>query len=213
MEQSVGVSRRDVLRGLTRVIATAVLARWSVARGGRAAPSPSGIKVPVPAIAAAGTAKLRFFSPEEKEVIATVADIIIPCDEVSAGARAAGVPEWIDFVVANSPDGVQQQWREGLGALDRLCVESAGRKFLELKREGQQRLLEQLAEREFAPGTPAERFFALAKEATVNGYYTSEIGLMKDLRYQGGTFVNGPETSCTGQAARPLGPREEISKQ
>ena len=32
---------------------------------------------------------------------------------------------------------------------------------------------------------PAEAFFALAKRATIHGYYTSEIGIHKELRYKG----------------------------
>jgi hypothetical protein len=57
-------------------------------------------------------------------------------------------------------------------------------------------LLERCAERKEAPATPTERFFVLAKEATVNGYYTSEIGLMQDLKYQGASYVGGPKASC-----------------
>jgi len=167
-----------------------------------AAAAASGVKVPVPTITATGTAKTHFFTVEEKEVIAIVADLIIPADEVSPGARAAEVHEWIDFVVANSPTDVQQKWREGLAALDRASLESTGRRFRQLPQEKQVKLLEYLAEHEFAPMTPGERFFALAKDATVNGYYTSEIGLVKDLRYAGGTFVEGPETHCPARSAQ-----------
>ena len=156
----------------------------------------------MPTITATGTAKTHFFTGEEKEAIATVADLIIPTDEVSPGARAAGVHEWIDFVVANSPTDTQQQWRDGLAALDRSSLENTGQRFRQLAQEKQAQLLKHFAEHEFAPTTPAERFFALAKEATVNGYYTSEIGLVKDLRYAGGTFVDGPETHCPARSAQ-----------
>jgi gluconate 2-dehydrogenase subunit 3-like protein len=198
------LTRRDVLGKLATVIAAATLARWHEVGSVLAARLPSGVKMPVPTLPsprsgqapAAGTANLHFFSNDEKQAIATVADLIIPTDEVSPGARAAGVHEWIDFVVANSPADVQNQWREGLAVLDRAALNSAGRKFLGLDHHRQEMLLENLAHHEFAPETPAERFFALAKEATVNGYYTSEIGLVKDLRYQGGTYVGKPEWSC-----------------
>jgi hypothetical protein len=149
-----------------------------------------------------GAAKSHFFTAEEKELVATVADLIIPTDEVSAGARAADVHDWIDFVIANSPANVQQQWREGLATLDRMSLESSGQKFQQLAHENQVNLLQQLAKHEFAPTTPGERFFALAKEATVNGYYTSEIGLRKDLRYAGGTFVEAPDSECHPAVSR-----------
>ena len=34
-----------------------------------------------------------------------------------------------------------------------------------------------------------EAFFADTKQATIHGYYTSEIGIQQDLRYKGNTFV------------------------
>ncbi len=160
--------------------------------------------MPAPRLQASGTGKSRFFSAEEKEAIATVADLIIPDDEFSPGARAAGVHDWIDFLVANSAPEIQARWREGLAALDRASEEACGRKFLDLGREQQRNLLGQFAAREADPGTLTERFFVLAKEATVNGYYTSEIGLMKDLQFQGGTYASEPETSCPARVEHGL---------
>lgn len=201
LKQSEGISRREVLKNLTGAIAVATLAPWRGGALARALPAASGIKMRQPAVPAVGTEKTSFFAPREKEMVARVADLIIPTDEVSPGARAAGVHDWIDFVVANSPAEVQQRWREGLAALDNASGESGGRKFLELDQDQQHRLLEQFARREESPATPAERFFVFAKEATVNGYYTSEIGLLKDLKYQGATYVSEPDTSCPAKHA------------
>lgn len=195
------VGRRDVLKSLTGAIAAAALAPWRGSALCAAMPAPSGIKTPQPVIPAVGTEKASFFSPREKEMVATVADLIIPTDEVSPGARAAGVHDWIDFIVANSPCEVQQRWRDGLAALDRASEENGGKKFLELEPEQQRKLLERIAERGESPATPGERFFVLAKEATVNGYYTSEIGLLKDLKYQGATYVSEPDISCPAKHA------------
>jgi hypothetical protein len=36
---------------------------------------------------------------------------------------------------------------------------------------------------------PLETFFALTKRATIHGYYTSEIGIHKELRYKGNRFL------------------------
>ena len=208
VERTKGISRREVLQNICGAIAAAGLAPWR-ASPAHASPGASGIKVAVPSVPAMGTGKSSFFSPVEKEMVATVADLIIPTDDISPGARAAGVHDWIDFVVANSPPEVHERWREGLATLDRASEESAGRKFLQLDAEHQRALLAQFAEREEAPVTAEERFFALAKEATVNGYYTSEIGLMKDLKFKGGTYVAGPETSCPASAAGPHVARPE----
>jgi hypothetical protein len=45
-----------------------------------------------------------------------------------------------------------------------------------------------------APATPAgktavEKFFITAKQATIHGYYTSEIGIHKELRYKGNQIL------------------------
>ncbi len=196
MDTRAVVGRREMLRGLSSAIAAAAIALWRGAGSGRAQPVASGVKMPLPTISATESEKLNFFSSQEKETIANVAELIIPTDEVSPGARAAGVQDWIDFIVANSPAAVQKQWRAGLAAMDQFSLEVAGKKFLELEAAGQHKLLEQLAEREESPRTPSECFFALAKEATVKGYYTSEIGLLKDLRYQGGAYVAAPDVTC-----------------
>jgi hypothetical protein len=39
------------------------------------------------------------------------------------------------------------------------------------------------------PHTPLEEFFVMTKLATVRGYYTSEIGIHQELRYEGNTFL------------------------
>ena len=40
------------------------------------------------------------------------------------------------------------------------------------------------------PQTEIERFFIILKRMTVDGYYTSEIGIRQDLNYDGNTFLD-----------------------
>ena len=54
------------------------------------------------------------------------------------------------------------------------------------------------------PQTPLETFFVMAKQATVRGYYTSEIGIHKELRYKGNhlrEFVGLPDRGRQGLPA------------
>jgi hypothetical protein len=37
--------------------------------------------------------------------------------------------------------------------------------------------------------TPVEKFFVTAKQATIHGYYTSELGIHKELRYKGNQIL------------------------
>jgi hypothetical protein len=49
--------------------------------------------------------------------------------------------------------------------------------------------LAQLSEQEEHPETTQARFFVAAKEATIDGYYTSAIGIHEDLQYQGNSYL------------------------
>jgi hypothetical protein len=40
-----------------------------------------------------------------------------------------------------------------------------------------------------APALPLEQFFVMAKQATIHGYYTSEIGIHKELQYKGNRAI------------------------
>ena len=40
------------------------------------------------------------------------------------------------------------------------------------------------------PQSELERFFVTLKHMTVNGYYSSEIGIHQDLEYQGNTYLS-----------------------
>jgi hypothetical protein len=59
--------------------------------------------------------------------------------------------------------------------------------------------------------TPVEKFFITAKQATIHGYYTSEIGIHKELRYKGNQIlaefvgchtVDGKDCPHCGQKAQ-----------
>ena len=147
---------------------------------------------------AAQVAHKSFFSPQQKAAVATLVDLLIPPDEVSPGAKAAKVEDYIDFRVANAPASEQQAWAEGLRALNQLSRAHHGGDFTALPSSQQERLLAELAREETSPRTSAGRFFVRVKHATAEGFYTSKIGLIDDLKYQGNTYVDAPAT-CADQ--------------
>lgn len=121
---------------------------------------------------------LQFFTGEEKEVLDQLMEMIIPADEHSPGARAAKVSVFADLMVATSDDHVKNQWRTGL----RLLREESDKTSLA-------QALEMASTHEGNPKTELEYFFAALKAMTVNGYYTSAIGIHRDLQYQGNTYL------------------------
>ncbi len=121
--------------------------------------------------------KPQFFTPSEYQTLDVLSELIIPADK-TPGAHAAGVSEFIDFMVANDHD-LQYPFRTGVAWLNAFANEKFGHNFADLQASEQTALLSKLAYRN--QQSPAERtgqeFFALARKYTVLGYYTSRIGM------------------------------------
>ncbi len=103
-----------------------------------------------------------YFSRDELKQVSYVADLIIPRTD-TPGAVDAGVPAYIDFVCARNPE-LGRTIRSGL-------------------REGLDLIALQALEKD---GSPWLKAF---KSVTADGYYTSKIGLLDELGYQGNTVL------------------------
>ncbi len=132
--------------------------------------------------------QLRFFTAEENAMLEQLMDMVIPADAHSPGARAAQVSLFADLMVATSGEDVRKRWRDGL----KLMQEEAARSSLA-------DALAKAAAHEEHPTTNLEHFFAALKRMTVNGYYTSEVGIHQDLEYQGNTYLR-QFPGCTPRA-------------
>lgn len=126
-----------------------------------------------------------FFSADEMTLLDQLAEIILPADEHSGGSRAARVNRYIDVMVSESNAAVQRRWQEGLQAVNRQAADSFGSPFVPCTPEQQQQIVATLAAVEDRPQTAGEQFFVLLKQATVDGYYSSKIGIHDELEYQG----------------------------
>ncbi len=118
--------------------------------------------------------KLQFFSPAEHDLVDAVAELILPADAHSPGAHEAKAASYADLIVSHSPAEVQAKWKSRLAAFRDLA-----------QQQGTGAALAQAAANESNPLTPAEHFFVDVKRLTVSGYYTTEIGLLKELGYKG----------------------------
>ncbi|MEX2303197.1 MAG: gluconate 2-dehydrogenase subunit 3 family protein [Bryobacterales bacterium] len=131
-----------------------------------------------------------FFSADEMALLDQLAEIIIPADEHSGGSRAARVNRYIDVVVSESNAAVQRRWQEGLRAINQQAADSFGSPFVPCTPEQQQTIVATLAAGEDRPRTADAQFFVLLKQATVDGYYSSKIGIHDELEYQGNTALS-----------------------
>ena len=128
---------------------------------------------------------LQFFSEEESRLLDQLMEMIIPADDHSPGAHQAQTNLFADLMVATSDNAVKKQWQDGI----RLMREEANCSSLP-------EALRTSAANEENPTTDLERFFVMLKQMTVNGYYTSEIGIHKDMEYIGNAYL-GAFPECT----------------
>jgi hypothetical protein len=64
-----------------------------------------------------------------------------------------------------------------------------GRQYAKLTASEVETLVTDISRNERAPGTALETFFVMAKTATIHGFYTSEVGIHKELRYKGNQML------------------------
>jgi Gluconate 2-dehydrogenase subunit 3 len=144
--------------------------------------------VTTPAVGVPG----KFLTAAEFAMLDELAELIIPADAHSPGARAAAVAAYIDGRLAESlePDW-QAKWRSGLQAVDGLSRELNGKPFLDATSDQRVAVLTRMAASEQDPKTAPERFFGELKGWTVRGYYTSKIGIHLDQEYKGNVYQRG----------------------
>ena len=131
------------------------------------------------------TPALKAMSAAQFRTIEALTEAIIPTDERSPGAKAARVPEYIDLLLSEQDEAARQQLSDGLKALDAFSESRFQKPFAALDEPQAEAALTELSRNEKKPETTEEKFFKAVKNATIHGYYTSEIGIHKELRYQG----------------------------
>jgi hypothetical protein len=131
----------------------------------------------------------RFFSVAQCRTIDRLTDIIIPSDDQSPGAHAAGVRFYVDTVLHYADAGTQQKWRSGLVAVDESARTSFNESFGECSIQEQEHIVAVMARNETNPSTELELFFGLLKVLAVEAYSASEVGQTRYFGYTGNTAI------------------------
>jgi hypothetical protein len=137
----------------------------------------------------------RFFDGRELALFDLLSETILPADDHSPGARAAGVAAFVDSQLAEKdpkiPDWAEdrQAAHDHLATLDALSREMHGKGLLESSAEEVTALLTRAAENEPEPKTPEQKAFKWVKERTAHAYYTSKIGIRQELEYKGNSIL------------------------
>jgi len=116
------------------------------------------------------------FSAEEQTLITELAEVIIPTTN-TPGAKAAGVGEFISYIIGHCTDTTQQEaFRRGLQQTDALSQSVHGKRFELLDAVQKSGIMNQITRQEKA-------FFTTLRELTIVGYFTSETGATQALDY------------------------------
>lgn len=158
------LNRRDALRGLALTV-------------GAAATGWAGTAAATTALSWTPTA----LTPEQAQILDVVAELIIPATD-TPGARAAGVPQFIDRAIANYCEKWQvDQLVGGVARMDADAKAAHGKLFVALAPEQQVAILN-VYDRETAVSTSGH-FFPLLEDFVTVGYFTSEPGATLALKY------------------------------
>src|SRR6184192_466892 len=178
MTDTTDLSRREMIAATAAALATPLVS-LGAARATGAAAGPSELAP-------------RFLTAPEFALLDELTELIIPADDHSPGARAAGVAGYIDGRLAESlePDW-QALWRSGLAAVDGLSRELNGKPLLEASPDQRVAVLTRMAANESDPKTSVESFFTELKRWTVRSYYTSKMGIHVDQEYKGNVYQQG----------------------
>ena len=194
------VNRRTILRMMTAAPVAALV--WTETEAEAAAQAAGTARQT--AQRTATVYKPKFFTPHQWATVSMLADIIIPKDDRSGSATDAGVPEFMDFMMIDTP-ARQSAMRGGLAWLDRECNQRFDKTFVAATDAQRKEILDEIswprrAKPEVAAGVA---FFNSFRDLTASGFFSSKIGV-QDLQYMGNTFV--PKfTGCPEPVLKKLG--------
>jgi hypothetical protein len=144
----------------------------------------------VPRVAETVAKAPSFFNKQQYATVTELASLIIPSDD-TPGAREAKVNEYIDLIVGESPFEVQKIYIDGLAWLDKTSKERHKKNFVDLSNGQQVGLLTEISKiKNPAPQEATQaKFFKTIKDMTIDGFYTSKIGI-EELGSVGNTVLD-----------------------
>lgn len=162
-----GLDRRDLLAGAVALLGAELVAPLARALAAEAA---------APGFAASRAV----FTPDQRSLLAAISERIIPTTD-TPGAIAAGVPQFIEMMVADFYETADRNdFLNGMGVVEGHARVHFNTAFVALAPEEQDQILT-LAMRNQIAGTGG--FFGHCRQLVILGYYTSEIGCKQERVY------------------------------
>lgn len=130
----------------------------------------------------------QLFNAQQRETVAIISELIIP-ETDTPGARAAKVPEFIDFMLTEvSDDAERQRVLAGLNGMNERSRALFGKEFSVSDQTQQTQVLTaveaEVARLRDTDGDVGKHFYYTIKRLTLVGYYTSEVGATAEQHYK-----------------------------
>ena len=131
----------------------------------------------------------RVLNARQNDTVIVLTELIIPQTD-TPGAKAARVNRFVDSVLADASNDDRETFLRGLAWIDTRSRALYQKDFMDATPDQQTALLTRLS----TAGNPDKeepigpQFFDAIKAMTINGYYTSEIGLRQELGDSGQLF-------------------------
>jgi hypothetical protein len=173
------VNRRDALRTLAAGTLGAVASTTWVESLSAQAQAHAHTAAPV---AAAQAWTPRVLTARQNTTVVMLTELIIP-ETDTPGAKATGVNRFIDGVLHEAQAADREEFVRGLAWIDERSTALFGRAFADIDVAQQTTLLTRLADdnNKAEADRPGVEFFRAIKSMTITGYYTTEIGLRREL--------------------------------
>jgi hypothetical protein len=128
----------------------------------------------------------RLFAPKQYELLGVLCERIVP------GAAEARVAEFIDLLASENEE-YQRRLTGGMAWLDSACRDRYDTVFLDSSADQQEAVLDLIAYRRNADGDSSLQqgidFFAFLRSMTLDGYFTSRVGIAY-LGYSGNGMLS-----------------------
>jgi hypothetical protein len=135
-----------------------------------------------------GVAGLNF-STENLGFLDEVGETILPETQASPGAKAAKIGDFMKAIVSDCYEETDQKiFMDGIAKLNQVADEKFGDDFVSLSAEDKIKLLVELdneakEHQKNKKKDDPQHYFTMMKQLTLWGYFTSEVGSTKALRY------------------------------
>lgn len=129
-----------------------------------------------------------FFDAETIALLNEMGETILPKTS-TPGAKEAKVGEFMAVMVKDCyTEDDQKIFREGINKLEKQCKDENGKNFMECTPQERTKLFVKMdgLQKTYMEGKTPEQpshYFRMVKELTLLGFFTSEIGSTKALRY------------------------------